>query len=216
LQPEDKPIKVVLADDHPVFREGVARLLRQRREFELAAECRDGEEALAAIKSMAPDVALLDVRLARLSGIDVLRHLNGRSQTDTRVVMLSVADDGATIYESIAAGAAGYLLKEAEGSEICDSLVAVAAGRTVLPAQVQTGLADAIRHHAEPRAPMLSGREEEVLRLAAKGRTAQQIAKELIIGTATVKTHLQHIYDKLGVSDRVSAVTEAMRRGILD
>jgi two-component system nitrate/nitrite response regulator NarL len=215
LKREGTVIKVVVADDHPIYREGVARLLRRRREFELVAECRDGEDALAAIKSSAPDIALVNVRLPRLSGIDVLRRLR-KSHTDTRVVMLSDAADGATSYESIAAGAAGYLLKDADGPAICESLLAVAAGGTVLPPEVHTGLADAIRHQAEPRPPMLSQRELQVLRLAAKGGTAQQIAKELAIGTTTVKTHLQHIYAKLGVSDRVSAVAEAIHQGIVD
>jgi two-component system, NarL family, nitrate/nitrite response regulator NarL len=216
LGPEDKRIKVVLADDHPVYREGIARLIRQRQEFELVAECRNGDEALAAIRTSRPDIALLDIRLPGLSGTDVLRQLQGNGESTTRVVMLTASEDGATIYESIASGASGYLLKDAERAEICDALLAVAAGRTVLPAGVHTGLMGEIRHQAEPRAPALSPREQEVLRSAARGRSAREIADELFVSTATVKTHLQHIYEKLGVSGRASAVVEGMRRGMVE
>lgn len=209
-------IRVVIAEDHPVYREGVARLIRQRPEFELTAECADGEEALLAIAAAAPDVALLDVRLPGRSGIDVLRQVHANGESRTRVVMLSAFNDGATAYESLAAGASGYLVKDADGNAICDALLAAAHGRTVLSAEVQTGLAGEIRQHSEPQGPALSAREREILRQTAAGRTARQIAAQLFISPATVKTHLQHIYGKLEVSDRASAVAEAIRRGILN
>jgi two-component system nitrate/nitrite response regulator NarL len=212
---ESKTIKVVVADDHPIYRDGLARMLHRRPEFELAASCCDGDEVLAAIKATSPDVALLDVRMPGPSGIEVLRQLQGNGGSNTRVVMLSAVDDGETMYEAVAAGAAAYLLKDADHAEVCDVLLAVAAGRTVLPAEVQEKLATEIRHQSEPQGPTLSPREHDVLRLATEGHTARQIAEELIVSTATVKTHLRHIYEKLGASDRASAVAEGIRRGIV-
>jgi len=216
LGPGEARIQVVIADDHPVYREGIARSIRDRPEFSVAAECADGHEALAAIEAVKPDLALLDVRMPGRDGIDVLKQLRAGGQTGTRIVMLSAIHDGATVYESIAAGASGYLSKDSGREEICDALLAVVAGHTVLPADLHDGLAETIRHHGNARSPSLSEREREVLELTAQGLTARQVAEQLIIGTATVKTHLQHIYEKLGVADRAAAVAEAMRRGLLD
>jgi two-component system nitrate/nitrite response regulator NarL len=211
-----RQVSIVVADDHPLYRDGLVRLVRERPEFKLAAECRDGDEALAAIEAHAPDVALLDLHLPRRDAIDVLRELRVRGHTGTRVVMISVSDDGATVHESIAAGAAGYLVKEAGAAEICDALSAVASGRTVLPASLHAGLAAEIQDQAEAHESLLSPREEEVLRWTAEGRSVREVAAQLVVSTATVKTHLQHIYAKLDVSDRAAAVAKAMRRGLLD
>jgi two-component system nitrate/nitrite response regulator NarL len=209
-------MSVVVADDHPVYREGLVRIVREQPEFELAAECRNGDEVLAAIEAKAPDVGLLDLHLPGRDAIDVLRELRARGHTATRVVMLSVSDDGATVHEAIAAGAVGYLVKEAGPNEIRDALKAVASGRTVLPPRLHAGLAAEIQDQAEALESPLSAREEEVLKLTAEGRSAREIAEQLIVSTATVKTHLQHIYAKLDVSDRAAAVAKAMRRGLLD
>jgi two-component system nitrate/nitrite response regulator NarL len=206
----------VIADDHPVYREGVARTIRERSEFSLAAECADGDEALAAIKAVEPELALLDVRMPGRDGIDVLKQIRADGHTGTRVVMLSAVRDGPTVYESIAAGASGYLSKDSERREICDALIAVAEGRTVLPPDLHNNLAETIRHQADSANSPLTQRERQVLQWAADGLTAREIAEQLIIGTATVKTHLHHIYEKLGVADRAAAVAEAMRRGLLD
>jgi two-component system nitrate/nitrite response regulator NarL len=209
-------IRVVVADDHPVYREGIAHILRERPEFELAGEARDGDEALAAILASKPDVALLDVRLPRRDGIQVLKKLRANGHAGTRVLMLSASDDGASVYESIAAGASGYMLKDAERGAICDALVAVAEGQSVLSLDLQAHLIEMIRQHEEANVSALSPRETEVLRLTASGHSAREVAAELIVSPATIRTHLQHIYEKLAVSDRASAVAEGMRRGYLD
>jgi two-component system nitrate/nitrite response regulator NarL len=211
-----RQVSIVVADDHPVYRDGLVRLVREQPEFELAGACRDGDEALAAIEAKAPDVALLDLHLPRRDAIDVLRELRIRGHTATRVVLISVSDDGATVHRSIAAGAAGYLVKDAGPTEICDALSAVASGRTVLPVGLHAGLAAEIQDQAGASEPLLSAREEEVLRWTAEGRSAREVAAQLVVSTATVKTHLQHIYAKLDVSDRAAAVAKAMRRGLLD
>jgi two-component system nitrate/nitrite response regulator NarL len=209
-------IRVVIADDHPIYREGIAQMVRECPELELLVECATGEQALAAIRDRQPDVAVLDLRLPDHDGIEILRRLRADGQTATRVLMLSASDDGASVYGSIAAGAGGYLVKDADRDAICAAVVDVAAGRTVLPLGLHMGLADEIRHHEAASTVRLSPREEEVLRLAANGCSSREIASRLIIGTATVKTHFQHIYEKLGVTDRAAAVAEGMRRGIVD
>jgi two-component system nitrate/nitrite response regulator NarL len=210
------PIRVVIADSHPLYRESLARLIRQRPGFDLVAQCRNGRDALAAIKAEAPDVALLAVQLPDLDGIEILEDLRASGHSSTPILMLSGHHDGPTVYASIAAGARGYLLKDADRGEITAAVLAVAAGGTVLPAGLHGGLADEIRNRADPRHSPLTPRETDVLRSTAGGQSAREIAEQLIISTATVKTHLRHIYDKLEVSDRAAAVAEAMRRGFLD
>src|SRR5262249_33428291 len=147
---------------------------------------------------------------------DVLTELRVRGHTGTRVVMISVSDDGATVHKAIAAGAAGYLVKDAGPTEICDALSAVASGRTVLPVSLHAGLAAEIQDQSGASETLLRAREEEVLRWTAEGRSAREVAAQLVVSTATVKTHLQHIYAKLDVTDRAAAVAKAMRRGLLD
>jgi two-component system nitrate/nitrite response regulator NarL len=205
---------VVIADDHPIYREGLARMLQDRSDFELVADCCDGAEAMEAIATRRPDVALLDVQMPAHGGIEILKKLRASGDL-TPVVILSASDDGATVYASIVAGASGYLTKSADRSELYDALIKVARGGTVVPPVLQDGLVAAIRGNADGRQRLLSDRELEVLRLTSEGRSAPAVAAELIIGTATVRTHLRHIYEKLGVSDRAAAVAEAIRRELL-
>lgn len=191
-------------------------MVRECPELELLAECASGREAFATIRDRHPDVAVLDLRLPDHDGIEILRRLRADRQTATRVLMLSAHDEGSSVYDAIAAGAGGYLLKDAARDAICAAVLDVAAGRTVLPPGLHMGLADEIRHHETASIVHLSPREQEVLTLAANGCSSREIAQQLIIGTATVKTHFQHIYEKFGVSDRAAAVAEGMRRGVLD
>jgi two-component system, NarL family, nitrate/nitrite response regulator NarL len=206
---------VLVADDHPLYREAVARAVRSRPEFELVGQAADGREALDAIRSQLPDVALLDVEMPSLRGIEILEALQ-RDGVGTRVVLLSAHLESDTVYEAVAGGVAAYLSKAAPGERICDAIAAVARGEVVLPAEVQAGLASEIRLRAEPGRPALSPREQEVLALIAEGLTAPAVGRELHLSTATVKSHLKTLYDKLGVSDRAAAVAEAMRRGLLE
>jgi two-component system, NarL family, nitrate/nitrite response regulator NarL len=206
---------VLVADDHPLYREAVARAVRSRPEFELVGQAADGREALDAIRSQLPDVALLDVEMPSLRGIEILEALQ-RDGVGTRVVLLSAHLESDTVYEAVAGGVAAYLSKAAPGERICDAIAAVARGEVVLPAEVQAGLASEIRLRAEPGRPALSPREQEVLALIAEGLTAPAVGRELHLSTATVKSHLKTLYEKLGVSDRAAAVAEAMRRGLLE
>ncbi len=212
---EDAVVHVLVADDHPLFRRGVVHAVEQRAELTLAGEHADGETALDAIRELRPDIALLDVRMPKLGGIEVLEAA-ASEELPTRIVLLSGYPDPDAVYRAVTAGAAGFLVKSASGSEICDRLVAVARGETVLAPEVQTELAGQLRTRAQADAPLLSPREQEILELIAAGELAPDIAKRLGLSPATVRTHLQHLYEKLGVSDRAAAVAAAMRRGMLD
>jgi two-component system nitrate/nitrite response regulator NarL len=211
-----RPISVLIADDHPLFREAIARVIAERDDLELVAEAVDGRAALERIRELKPDVAVIDVRMPQLDGSDVLLALREEGLR-TRVVFLSAFLDSKTVYDAVAAGANAYLSKEAETAEIVTAILAAARGETILGPEVQTGLAEQIRFREENESrPRLSDREHEVLRLIAQGLSAPEIGERIHLSTATVKTHLQHLYEKLGVSERAAAVAEGMRRGLVD
>jgi two-component system nitrate/nitrite response regulator NarL len=213
--PEVQRTTVLVADDHPLYREAVARAVRSRPEFRLVGEAADGREALDAIRAEEPDVAVLDVEMPSLRGVEIAEALS-RDGAPTRVILLSAHLESETVYDAVAGGVAAYLSKAAPGERICDAIAAVARGEVVLPGEVQAGLAAAIRLRADPDRPALSAREQEVLGLIAEGLTAPAVGRELHLSTATVKSHLRTLYEKLGVSDRAAAVAEAMRRGLLE
>jgi two-component system nitrate/nitrite response regulator NarL len=212
---ETQRTTVLVADDHPLYREAVVRAVRARPEFQVVGETGDGREALDAIRADRPDVAVLDVEMPSLRGIDIVEALQ-RDGAATRVVLLSAHLESDTVYEAVAGGVAAYLSKAAAGDRICETIAAVARGEVILPAEVQAGLASEIRLRSEPGRPALSPREQEVLGLIAEGLTAPAVGRELHLSTATVKSHLKTLYEKLGVSDRAAAVAEAMRRGLLE
>ena len=207
---------VLIAEDHPLFREAIRRVVAERDDLELVAEASDGREALERIRELRPDVAVIDVRMPELDGSDVLVALR-EEDLPTNVVFLSAFLDSKTVYEAVAAGASAYLSKEADSTEIVAAIEAAARGETILGPEVQTGLAEQIRLREESEArPRLSDREHEVLRLIAEGLSAPEIGERIHLSTATVKTHLQHLYEKLGVSERAAAVAEGMRRGLVE
>ena len=204
-----------MADDHPLYREAVVRAVRSRPEFELIGQAEDGRAALGAIRENAPDVAVLDVEMPSMGGVDVVRAVN-RDALGTRIVLLSAHLESDTVYAAVQAGVRAYLSKAWPAERICDALLAVHRGEVILPEEVQAGLAAAIRSHAAPGRPNLSPRERDVLVRIAQGHTAPTIAQDLHVSPATVKTHLKTLYEKLGVSDRAAAVAEAMRRRLIE
>ncbi|HEY7453824.1 MAG TPA: response regulator transcription factor [Thermoleophilaceae bacterium] len=208
-------IKVLIADDHPLYRTGLVDTVKRRPELELVGQAEDGTAALDEIRTVGPDVCVLDVKMPGLGGVEVLRTLE-REGTDVRVVFVSAYYDSDVVYGALGCGAAGYLSKDATGDEICDALVAASQGRTTLGADVQAAVAREIRRRSGDEERLLTPREYEILRMTADGMSAPDIAGRLHLGATTVKTHLQRVYEKLGVSDRAAAVAEAMRRGILD
>jgi two-component system nitrate/nitrite response regulator NarL len=211
----DAPVRVVVADNHPLYREALVEAIKRAPGLELLAELGDGRLALAAVQELEPDVAVLDMRMPDLDGMQVLNAIV-RDSLPTRVVFLSAYADGKSVYAAFGAGASAYLSKNAPAQEICDAVAVVARGGTVLPPEVQDGVADEIRLHFTDERPLLSPREREMIRLAADGCSAPEMARRLHLSHGTVKTHLAHAYQKLGVSDRAAAVAEAMRRGLLE
>jgi two-component system, NarL family, nitrate/nitrite response regulator NarL len=205
---------VLVADDHPIYREGIARAIREWPELELVGEAADGREAVETIGASEPDVALLDLQLPELSGIEVAEAIKTRGLA-TRVVILSAFSESEVVYKAIAAGARGYLRKDASRDEVCEAVVAVARGDGVVPAAMQGDLLSEIQRQQRRDRPLLSAREQEILAMTAQGLGAREIAERLYLSPTTVKTHLQSVYKKLEVSDRAAAVAEAMRRGLL-
>lgn len=210
-----KRVTVVVADDHPLYREGVVRALLASGQIEIVAEAEDGRSALAEIQLHLPDVALLDYKLPELDGIAVT-HAIVREQLPTRVLLVSAFTDSGVVYKALETGAAGFISKEARREQIADAVLACARGENVVPPDVAAGLVSEIRLRKQHDAPALTPREQEILHLIAAGKSLPQIAKELYLGLTTVKTHVQHLYEKLGVSDRAAAVASAMRRGLIE
>ncbi len=207
---------MLVADDHPIYREGIIRAVKERPDLELVGEAEDGRIALDEIRRVGPDVALLDIRMPGLEGPQVLNALQ-RDGIKTSVIFLSAFMEGELAYETVAAGARGYLSKESAREEICDAIVAVARGGTALAPEVQAGLAAQVQERERSdRPPQLTPREQEVLELISQGLSAPDIGRRIHLSPTTVKTHLHKLYEKLGVSDRAAAVAEAMRRGLLE
>jgi two-component system, NarL family, nitrate/nitrite response regulator NarL len=209
------PVRVVVADDHPFFRDGVARGLTMSGRVKVVAEVEDGRAALEAIRNERPDVALVDYEMPGIDGLGVVRA-TVRDGLPTRVLLLSAHTDSPIVYQALQEGAAGYVSKDARRPEIVQAVLDVARGRTVVPPAVAAGLAGEIRMRAQSQGPVLSERERQVLQAFARGLSMPQVAAELFIGVSTVKTHTQRLYEKLGVSERAAAVAEAMRRGLLE
>jgi two-component system nitrate/nitrite response regulator NarL len=209
-------VRVVVADDHPLFREGIERAVRERPELELVGSAADGREVLGLIRDLEPVVAVLDLRLPGLDGLQVLNAIT-RDGVPTRVLILSASGDPELVYRAVQGGAAGYFRKEADRHAILDAISAVARGGTVVDPELQAGVFDQIRVRGtgEDR-PILTAREQEVLTRMAEGLSGPQIADRLIVALPTVKTHQARLYEKLGVSERAAAVAEAMRRGLLE
>ena len=208
-------ISVLVADDHPVFREAVGRALSARPEIELVALTGDGGDALAQILATEPSVAVVDQQLPSLSGLEILEQIQ-EGPGSTRVIIVSGDGSSALVYDAVTRGAAGFLTKASTLSAICDAVAVVAAGETVLAPEIQSGLVAEMRRRAQPPRPILSERETEVLRLIAEGLTAPEIASRLYISPSTVKTHVKNLFEKLSVGDRAAAVAEGMRRGLLE
>ncbi|GAA4485476.1 response regulator transcription factor [Rhodococcus olei] len=208
-------VRVIVGDDHPMFREGVVRALTGSGLVDVVGEADDGAAALEMIRTHRPQVALLDYRMPHLDGAQVAAAVR-RDDLGTRVLLLSAHDESAIVYHALQEGAAGFLPKESTRSQIVTAVLDCAKGRDVLPAEVAAGLVGEVRRRAEPAGPALSAREREVLAGIARGLSIPAIAGELYLAPSTVKTHVQRLYEKLGVSDRAAAVAEAMRRGLLE
>jgi two-component system nitrate/nitrite response regulator NarL len=206
---------VYIADDHPMFLEAIVEAIRAHPGLEVVGSAANGRDAAAGVLELEPDVAVVDMRLRGLSGQEVL-DVAVEQRSRTRFLFLSAHVESDVVFGALARGAAGYLSKEVDRDAVCEAVVAVADGATVLSPDVQRNLAGAIRERNGVPRPVLTPREHAVLALAAEGLSTREIAARLSVASATVKTHLQSIYTKLEVPDRTSAVASAMRRGLLD
>ena len=204
-------IRVVVADDHPIVRQGVVALLQDEPDIEVIADVADGRAALSAVLAEEPDVVLMDLRMPTMDGVEATRAVRER-RPDVAVLVVTTYDTDEAIVRAVEAGAAGYMLKDSPTEDLVDAVRRAAAGETVLAPPITKRLNERTRN-VSPDA--LTSREIDVLREVANGNTNAEIAERLYISEATVKTHLIHIYDKLGVSDRAAAVARAYEKGFL-
>ncbi|WP_447036283.1 response regulator [Streptomyces sp. DSM 118878] len=206
-------IRVVLADDHPVVREGLRAMLSAEPDVEVVAEASSGPRAEALAAELRPDIVLMDLRMPGGGGADSIERMAAAGLT-CRVIVLTTYETDGDILRAVEAGAAGYLLKDLARGELADAVRAAARGETVLAPSVAARLVDRLR--TRPERPRLSERETAVLRLVAEGCTNAEVGRRLFVAESTVKTHLLRAFGKLGVDDRTAAVTHALRLGLLD
>jgi DNA-binding NarL/FixJ family response regulator len=204
-------IRLLIVDDHPVVRTGLKGMLSAVEDFELIGEAADGAEAVELSGQLNPDVILMDLKMPGMDGVTAIREITNRTP-DRHILVLTTYDSDADILPAIEAGATGYLLKDTPREELFRAIRAAARGESVVAPTVAARLMGRMRAPAEEN---LTAREIEVLARVADGASNKEIAQTLHISTATVKTHLLHIFGKLGVEGRTAAVTEALKRGIL-
>lgn len=207
-------IRVLVADDHPIVRSGIVGLLDAADDIEVVGEAATGREAIDRARALRPDLVLMDLRMPELDGTEATAAIV-EELPSTRILILTTYESDDHILGAIEAGAAGYLLKAAPSEEIVAGVRAVIGGETVLAPSIAATLVKRMRRTENTTSVSLSPRELDVLRLVAAGRSNPQIARELFIGEATVKTHLLHAYEKLGVSDRTQATLRALDLGLI-
>ncbi|WP_460653548.1 response regulator transcription factor [Kribbella endophytica] len=207
-------VRVLVVDDHPIVRSGLTGMLAVTDDIEVVGEAGDGEEALALVESTRPDVVLMDLRMPRRDGVSATGAIVS-GYPATKVLVLTTYDTDTDILHAVEAGAAGYLLKDTPHAELLDGIRAASRGETVLAPPVAARLMSRLRTPAPAAAAQPSPRELQVLAAVARGLSNAEIGRELFIGEATVKTHLQRLFTKLDVDDRTHAVTVAIERGLL-
>jgi DNA-binding NarL/FixJ family response regulator len=205
-------IRILIVDDHPVVRDGLRGMLSGQPDFTVVGEASNGLEAVEMVKTHQPDVALMDLRMPQLDGVSAIQQIKALPASRTYVLVLTTYESDADILRAIEAGATGYLLKDAPREELYQAVRFAAQGKSYLSPSVATRLTGSLRR---PAAAALSPRENDVLQLVAQGASNKEIARQLHLSEATVKSHLLHIFAKLEVNDRTQAVTVAIQRGIV-
>ena len=201
------PIRIMIVEDHNIVRQGLAALLKTVPEFLIVAEAADGQQAVDLYRTHQPDITLMDLRLPKVNGVEAIARIR-QDWPGARIIVLTTFDGDEDIYRALQAGARGYLLKGMEADELMAAIRAVYAGKSRIPAPVAERLAERVSGTA------LTERETEVLKLIVGGNSNKEIAAALYISEATVKTHINSMFGKLGVSDRTQAATTALQRGL--
>ena len=201
-------IRVLVVDDHPMVRDGIKANLKPQRDMRVIAEANDGVEALALIKEHLPDVVLLDLRMPRMDGLDVIGEVNV-SKLPSKVIIMTTFESEEDVHRALKAGARGYLLKDSSQEEILDAIRRVSVGETYLPARIVQKVAEGFRR------PEISPRELEVLHWVAAGKSNKEIGVQLFISEGTVKSHVKSLLEKLDVPGRTAAIREAVHRGLV-
>lgn len=204
-------VRILVTDDHPVVRAGLSGMLSGEPDFEVVGEAQNGKEAVAFVGELKPDVVLMDLRMPEMDGVTAIGHIKS-DHPDVHILVLTTYESDADILRAIETGATGYLLKDTPREELFGAIRTVAQGQSPLAPGVAARLMQRVRN---PEEEGLSTREIEVLELVAHGTSNKEIAKQLWVSETTVKSHMLHIFDKLGVTDRTAAVTEALKRGII-
>jgi DNA-binding NarL/FixJ family response regulator len=212
-----RPIRIVLADDHPVYRDGLRALIDRSPDLELVGEAATGLEVVAMAASGAPDVILMDIAMPGITGIEATRQIL-QAQPDTRILVLTMSEDDDSLFAAMRAGARGYLPKDADSQDLVRAIRAVAVGDVIFGESMATRLqsffrADRGRPATDPF-PELTDREDEVLELIARGRSNTEIARRLEISDKTVRNHVANIFNKLHVADRSQAIVRAREAGL--
>jgi DNA-binding NarL/FixJ family response regulator len=207
----EEKTRILIADDHPIVRDGLRGILTRQPDFEVVGEASNGVEAVTLTDQLHPDIVLMDLNMPELDGVSAIARIKAE-HPDTRILVLTTYDSDADILPALESGATGYLLKDTPREELFEAIRAASQGRPQLAPTVAARLMDRMRGPVEEA---LSSREIDVLKLVARGVNNKEIANRLYITEATVKSHLVHIYGKLGVADRTAAVTKALERGIL-
>ena len=208
-----KPINLLIADDHAVLRHGLRLILDSEADITVVGEATNGQEAVTQALALQPEVVLMDMSMPELSGIEATRRIKAQD-SNIRVLMLTVSSNDKDLIEAVKAGARGYLLKNSESGEVIDAIRRIAAGETVLPPDIVTRVLDELADPASAPQP-LTKREIGVLKLIARGMGNKEIAVDLHISENTVKTHVRHILEKLGLNNRAEAAAYAVRAGLL-
>ncbi len=209
-------IKILIADDHPVVREGLNAMLSREVDFQVVGEAKDGAEAVNKVAELRPDVVLMDLRMPEMDGVEAMRQIRTNDPRVKFIILTTYSDDD-YIFSGIEAGARAYLLKDAPREELFKAIRSVHRGESLIQPVVASKLLDRFSQLSRrtPSGEELSERELEVLCLMAKGAANKEISAELKIAQSTVKTHITNIFQKLGVNDRTEAVTQALKRGII-
>ena len=207
----ERRVKILVCDDHPVVRSGLRGMINSQPDLEVVAEAAEGSEAVALTDRYRPEIVLMDLRMPGMDGVTATADIKS-SHPDTNVLILTTYDTDADILRALEKGATGFLLKDEREDRIFDAIREAARGRSALAPGVASRLVERLRGGTDAH---VSDREIEILMLVSQGRSNREIARKLHISDSTVKAHMLHIFDKLGVTDRTAAVTTALRRGII-